>query len=149
MTCTVIQSNNATYIGKQFTVDKKQVQIGSFFGTKIPFNEVTNCKTDVNQHVTKGMAGTIGGAIVGGILTGGVGAVVGGLACGNNKVVTSRQVALEFQNNDWIVVEFGTGWTDDIFFKVVQEKFSSIIESPFGNTNTNNGKTNARIEPTF
>jgi hypothetical protein len=131
MACTVIQSNVSKYIGKQFTIDKKQVRLGSFFSDKIPYADVVNCKTDINQHITKGMAGTLGGAVVGGLLTGGVGAIVGGLACGNKKVVTSRQVALGFSNNDWIVIEFGTGWTDDIFFKVVQEKFSTVQASPF------------------
>ena len=127
----VIQSSNAKFVNKNFTIDKTNIKIGDFFTDKIPLDSVTNSKVEVNQHVGKSVGGTIGGAIVGGILTGGIGAIVGGMACGNNKIRTTKTASIEFGNKEWIIVEFGSGFIDDTFFNETQRLLGSFQLSPF------------------
>jgi hypothetical protein len=75
----VTQSNNPDYIGKEFCLNKKgTIDFGVWFGViKIQQDSITKVKIVMNQHVTKGAAGTLGGAAVGGLLCGGAGAIVG------------------------------------------------------------------------
>jgi hypothetical protein len=76
-------------------------------------------KIGVIQHDrvgTKGMAGSLGGAAIGGVLFGGFGAVVGAVATGN-KIEDFKNIAVKFTNGDWIVLENKGDWADKTVFK--------------------------------
>ena len=128
---TVIKSSNPKFLDKQFTCNKNGLYIGTIFKTTIELSSVTQVNTEINQHVGKGMLGTIGGAVVGGILTGGVGVLLGALACGNGKRRTTKLAAIEYGNKEWIVVDFEDGMLDNLFFKWLQRELASTLNSPF------------------
>jgi hypothetical protein len=145
----IIKSNNPKYIGatliwyaKDDTIKIKR----SFFFKKIvdeliPASDVTNFKImDPNEQRvgTKGMTGTLGTAAVGGLVFGGVGAIVGGMA-GGNKVehYSKTDVAIQFANGDWAVVQFDTskgmvGGLNRTIIDAWQRRFSAKQENPFG-----------------
>jgi hypothetical protein len=114
----ISNSNVAGAINGNFVFNKKLQQIcvekiGFFKKTMVllySIDEVVNFKVmdpNITQEKTKRAAGTIGGAIVGGVLTGGVGAIVGAMACGNSiKVSSTTDVALEFNDGNWIIIHF-------------------------------------------
>lgn len=131
-------------IGKTNVVNLKKP--GLFMNKTIlsySINDVKNFKVidpNVQKVGTKGALGTIGGAAVGGLLTGGVGAIVGGLA-GGNKVETysTTDVALEFNDGNWIVVHFDntndsdiTGRLNNLIITTLKQKLSQKLENPFG-----------------
>ena len=116
----ITNSSIPEIIGSDFWIDGKKncINLGKFrlfFADKIlasyPTNEVERFKVlDLNEQRvgTKSMLGTIGGAVVGGVLTGGAGAIVGGMATGNKKTkkFSTTDIALEFSDGNWIVVRY-------------------------------------------
>ena len=130
---TIVHSNNSEFLGQHFLYNqrKNRIEIGTIFTTKLSLDDVTRTKITSSQETIKGALGTVGVAAVGGLLFGGAGAVVGGLAGGNKKRASTTQVAFEFNNGTWIVVEYGTGWMDSIFLKEIIAKYSSSVDSPF------------------
>ena len=128
----VTQSNNPEIIGKDYVLNKKgTIDFGVWFATKIPQDSVIKVKAIVNQHITKGAGGTLGGAAVGGLLFGGAGAIVGGLAGGNNKTTRTREIAFQLNDNTWFIVEFTNGFVDDIMFDLTQKRYAPMMSSPF------------------
>jgi hypothetical protein len=131
-------------IGKTNVVNLKKP--GFFVNKTIlsySINDVKNFKVidpNVQQVGTKGALGTIGGAAVGGLLTGGIGAIVGGLAGGNNiETFSTTDVALEFNDGNWIVVHFDntndkdiTGRLNNLIITTLKQKLSQKLENPFG-----------------
>jgi len=89
-------------------------------------NDVKNFKVmDPNVHKvgTKGAMGTVGGAAIGGLLTGGVGAVVGGMAGGNTiKTFSNTDIALEFNDGNWVVVHFDNTNNEDMVGRLKDRK---------------------------
>ena len=92
--------------------------------------DIKQCKMveDSDQVVSKkGMGGTLAGAAVGGLLTGGFGAIVGGLAAGNgHKNVRKAQFAVEFTDGEFIVLELYS--KGDMLGKVLQTTFNGFVK---------------------
>ena len=92
--------------------------------------DIKQCKmiSDSDQVVSsKGMGGTLAGAAVGGLLTGGFGAIVGGLATGNgHKNVRKAQFAVEFNDGEFIVLELYS--KGDMLGKVLQTTFNGFVK---------------------
>ncbi len=131
------------YLAKTDTINLKKQ---GFFKNKIILSykatDVKNFKVlDSNVHKigTKGTAGTIAGAAVGGILTGGIGAIVGGMASGNKVETTSTtDCALEMNDGNWIVVHFANtndedfiGRCNNAIIDALKKRFSHNLVSPF------------------
>ena len=142
----IVKSNNPAFIGKTMLYRKKTdtAEIGGGWfsqATIHPASEVTNFKIiDPNEQyvATKGMGGTLGTAAVGGLLFGGVGAIVGGLAGGNKVQAFSKtHVALQFSNGDWVVVEYDTaagtmiGPINKVIINAWQKRYAEKQISPF------------------
>jgi outer membrane lipoprotein SlyB len=94
---------------------------------------------NVQKVSTKGTAGTLAGAALGGILTGGVGAIVGSMAHGNKiETFSSTEMAFEFNDGNWIVVKFANtndediiGSLNNVIINILKKRFSQTIASPF------------------
>ena len=146
----IIKSNNQQYIGKQIVLHSKKdhIQIGGgFFSKGIIFsaNDVSDFKLidPEQQHVsTKGIGGTLGTGAIGGLMFGGAGAVLGGLAGGNKvKQFGKTHVALQFSNNDWVVIEYDTsdgvvGWTSKLLIEAWQKRYAEKQDNPFSTKET-------------
>ena len=114
MSVTITQSNKKDYIGRDFLfhLKKDQIIIGNKIlgmGKKfeISCNDVKEFKVlDENSNPIKETSGLkkTGGAIVGGFLTGGVGAIIGAMVTGN-KTRKDLKINLGFKlkNKDWFV----------------------------------------------
>ncbi len=145
----VIQSNDSDIIGKEFLYNHKKgiIQFGThgLFKFKsvldFPCDSVLEVKELDNQHNsagTKSMLGTVGGAAVGGLLTGGIGAIVGGMASGN-KVETSSltRIGIKFDEGTWAIFEADTssstvvGRLGKVVLENIFKKFSSKTVCPF------------------
>ena len=95
MSITITQSNQKDYIGRDFTFHLKKDKI--FIGNKIlgmgkkfeiSCNDVKEFKVlDENSKPIKETSALkkTGGAVVGGLLTGGVGAIIGAMVTGNKQ----------------------------------------------------------------
>lgn len=145
----VIQSNESDIVGKEFVFNFKKdiVQFGSHGFLKFksvldfPCDSVLEVKELDNQHNsagTKSMLGTVGGAAVGGLLTGGIGAIVGGMASGNNVEKSSlTRIGIKFDEGTWAVIEVDTssstmvGRLNKGTVEAVFKKFSSKTICPF------------------
>ena len=108
---TITKASKADWIGKGFHFNKKKDTIvigGMFFGqTLIPCKDIKEFKVldeKASKTSKKKAVGTVGGAVVGGILTGGLGAIIGGLA-GGNKTEKGLKIDLGFKmkSKDWFV----------------------------------------------
>ena len=142
----VIKSNNPAYISKNLVYRKSTdaVEIGGGLFSKatiLSASDVTDFKIiDPNaQHVgTKSLGGSLGTAAVGGLLFGGVGAIVGGIAGGNKvKEFAKTHVALQFNTGDWVVIEYDTargtmiGSINRTLVDVWQKRYAEKQVSPF------------------
>lgn len=147
----IINSNMSEVIGGSFELTGRTGIINlkkpGFFKNKTvssySVNDVTNFKVmnpNVQKVSTKGAVGTIGGAAVGGLLTGGFGAVVGGLASGNNiETFSTTDVALEFADGNWVVVHFDNtneeefqGRLNSFIITTLKQRFAHLATNPFG-----------------
>jgi len=62
---------------------------------------------------TKGTGGSLGSAALGGAIFGGVGAVVGSIA-GGNEIEEFKNIAIKFTDGEWVVVEAEKGKKGEI-----------------------------------
>jgi hypothetical protein len=67
---------------------------------------------------TKGAAGSLGGAAVGGLLFGGFGAVVGAVA-GGNKVEEFKNICIVFTDGEWVVVTSEKGFVSETGYQAL------------------------------
>ena len=137
----VINSNNTKNIGQDFVYNAKKngVQFGAWFPTFYnKIEDITNFKIlDENHTGQTGAMGKLAGAGVGGLAFGGAGAVVGALVGTGNKMIKIKQLAVEFNNKDWIQIEFEDRWADNfilkMFLEAIQETCGVEQASPFAN----------------
>ena len=149
MTITITQSNQKDYIGRDFSFHLKKDKIiighkilGMGKKFEISCNDVKEFKVlDENSksiNETSGLKKT-GGAVVGGLLTGGVGAIIGAMVSGN-KTRKDLKINLGFKlkNKDWFVatleVDDKEGFTGGIWTGVVEsviKRFAVKSEAPF------------------
>ena len=145
----ITQSNKKEYIGRQFVFNRKKdilvigwkaLGIGEEF--KIPCEDVKEFKVlDENSKeikTTSAMKKT-GGAVVGGLLTGGVGAIVGALVSGNKtKKDLKINLGFKLKNKDWFIAtldvddkESITGGMFKMILDEVIKRFAVKSEAPF------------------
>ena len=131
------------YIAKTDTINLKKPgwfknkTIMSYTGADVKTFKVMD--PNVQKVSTKGTAGTIAGAAVGGILTGGVGALVGGMASGNKvETFSSTEIGVEFNDGNWAMVKFAntndddfTGRINNLIITALKKRFSQTLEKPF------------------
>ena len=131
------------YIAKTDSINLKKQ---GFFKNKIIMSyNATDVKKfkvlnpNVQKVGTKGTVGTVAGAAVGGILTGGVGAIVGGMAGGNQIETTSTtDCAFEMNDGNWVVIHFSNtndedfvGRCSNVIIDAYKKRFSSNLVNPF------------------
>jgi hypothetical protein len=149
MSINITQSNKKEYIGKGFLFHRKKDQI--IIGNKvlgmgkkfeISCKDVKEFKL-LDQHSkpikeTSALKKT-GGAVVGGLLTGGVGAIIGAMVTGN-KIRKDLKINLGFKlkNKDWFIVTLEVddknSLTGGLFKGVIEsviERFSVKSKAPF------------------
>ena len=149
MSITITQSNQKDYIGRDFLfhLKKDKIVIGNKIlgmGKKfeISCNDVKEFKVlDENSKPIKESSALkkTGGAVVGGLLTGGIGAIIGAIITGN-KTRKDLKINLGFKlkNKDWFVatleVDDQNSLTGGIWKNVIEEivkRFSVKSEAPF------------------
>ena len=149
MSITITQSNKKDYIGRDFLFHFKRDQIiigGTFLGMgkkfEISCNDVKEFKVlDENSKSIKETSGLkkTGGAVVGGLLTGGVGAIIGAMVSGN-KTRKDLKINLGFKlkNKDWFIatleVDDKDSFLGGVWKKVIEsviKRFSVKSEAPF------------------
>jgi len=149
MSVTITQSNKKDYIGRDFSFHLKKDKIiighkvlGMGKKFEISCNDVKEFKVlDENSksiNETSGLKKT-GGAVVGGLLTGGVGAIIGAMVSGN-KTRKDLKINLGFKlkNKDWFIVTLDVDDKNSLtggFLKGVIEsvikRFSVKSKAPF------------------
>ena len=145
----ITQSNKKEYIGKDFIFNnrKDKIVIGwKVFGVgknfEIACDDVKEFKVlDENSKALKTTSAMkkAGGAVVGGLLTGGVGAIIGALISGNNtKKNLKINLGLKLKNKDWFIVtldvddvESFSGGIDKSIVEEVLKRFAVKSEAPF------------------
>ena len=121
-------------------IGSKVLGIGKKY--EIPCKDVKDFKIlDENSktlHSTSALK-KAGGAVVGGVLTGGIGAIVGAMISGN-KTKKDLKVNLGFKlaNKDWFIAtistdnkESFTGGITEIILEAIVKRFSVKSEAPF------------------
>ena len=149
MSITITQSNKKDYIGRDFLfhLKKDQIIIGNKIlgmGKKfeISCNDVKEFKVlDENSNPIKETSGLkkTGGAIVGGFLTGGVGAIIGAMVTGNTTRKDLKiNLGFKLKNKDWFIATLevddknsllGGVWKNVI--EAVIKRFAIKSEAPF------------------
>ena len=149
MSVTITQSNKKDYIGRDFSfhlkkdkiiIGHKVLDMGKKF--EISCNDVKEFKVlDENSksiNETSGLKKT-GGAVVGGLLTGGVGAIIGAMVSGN-KTRKDLKINLGFKlkNKDWFVATLQVDNKDSLtgglltgVIESVIKRFAFKSEAPF------------------
>ena len=145
----ITQSNKKEYIGKDFIFNnrKDKIVIGwKVFGIgknfEIACDDVKEFKVlDENSKALKTTSAMkkAGGAVVGGLLTGGVGAIIGALISGNNtKKNLKINLGFKLKNKDWFIatldvddVESFSGGIDKSIIEEVLKRFAVKSEAPF------------------
>ena len=149
MPLTITQSNKKDYISRDFIFNtrKDKIVIGwKVFGIgknfEIACEDVIEFKVlDENSKSFKTSSALkkTGGAVVGGLLTGGVGAIIGAMISGN-KTTEDLKINLGFKlkNKDWFIArldiedkESFTGGMEKSVIEEVVKRFSTKSEAPF------------------
>jgi hypothetical protein len=149
MPLTITQSNKKDYISRDFIFNtrKDKIVIGwKVFGIgknfEIACEDVIEFKVlDENSKSFKTSSALkkTGGAVVGGLLTGGVGAIIGAMISGN-KTTKDLKINLGFKlkNKDWFIAtldiedkESFTGGMEKSVIEEVVKRFSTKSEAPF------------------
>jgi outer membrane lipoprotein SlyB len=132
------------FVGKTKTINlKKYGFLKNKTVSSYSVSDVKNFKgmdPNVQKVGTKGAMGTVGGAAVGGLLTGGVGAIVGGMAGGNTiKTFSTTDIALEFNDGNWVVVHFDNtnnedvvGRLNNVIIDALKQELAQKATNPFG-----------------
>src|SRR6056300_880418 len=149
MPLTITQSNKKEYIGKDFIFNngKDKIIIGlKIFGIgknfEIPCKDVNEFKLlDENSKPFKTSSALkkTGGAVVGGLLTGGVGAIIGAMISGNKtKKDLKINLGFKLKNKDWFVLTLAEDDKNSMTAKLtkfvvdnVVKRFSVKSEAPF------------------
>ena len=136
MTITITQSNQKDYIGRDFSFHLKKDKIiighkilGMGKKFEISCNDVKEFKIlDENSksiNETSGLKKT-GGAVVGGLLTGGVGAIIGAMVSGNKTRKDLKiNIGFKLKNKDWFVATLDVDNKDSLTGRI----FNGVIES--------------------
>ena len=149
MSLKITQSNKKEYIGKECSFDggKDKIIIGiTWFGLgkqlEIPCDDVIEFKVldeDSKPIQETSALGKAGGAVVGGLLTGGAGAIVGAMISGN-KTKKNLKINLGFklENKDWFILtldiddkEDWSGKFDKAMLEEITKRFAVKSEAPF------------------
>ena len=149
MSLKITQSNKKEYIGKECSFDggKDKIIIGiTWFGLgkqlEIPCDDVIEFKVldeDSKPIQETSALGKAGGAVVGGLLTGGAGAIVGAMISGN-KTKKNLKINLGFklENKDWFILtldiddkEDWIGKFDKAMLEEITKRFAVKSEAPF------------------
>ena len=93
----------------------------------------------LNTTKKKSAGGTIGGAVVGGLLTGGAGAIIGAMLGGNKKIKDAKiDLGFKLKNGDWFVATFKTddaeSFTSSMYkiaLEAIIKRFAKVTEAPF------------------
>jgi len=132
------------FVGKTRTINlKKYGFLKNKTVSSYSVSDVKNFKVmdpNIQKVGTKGAMGTVGGAAIGGLLTGGVGAVVGGMAGGNTiKTFSTTDIALEFNDGNWVVVHFDNtnnedvvGRLNNLIIDTLKQELAQKAANPFG-----------------
>ena len=99
----------------------------SYTGEQISSVEVIG----LDRVGTKGATGSLGGAAVGALAFGGVGAIVGSVA-GGNKVQQFQNIGIKFEDGNWLVVaNEGKGFVASSQFQRLMKLAGSKNACPF------------------
>ena len=149
MPLTITQSNKKDYISRDFLFNarKDKIVIGwKVFGVgknfEIACDDVKEFKVlDENSKPfkTSSVLKKTGGAVVGGLLTGGVGAIIGAMITGNKtKKDLKINLGFKLKNKDWFIAtldvedkESFTGGMEKTVIEEVIKRFSVKSEAPF------------------
>lgn len=145
----ITQSNQEDYILRDFTFHEKKDSL--IIGTKIfgmgteyliPCDEVIEFKVldeDSKPIQETSALGKAGGAVVGGLLTGGAGAIVWAMISGN-KTKKDYKINLGFKlkNKDWFVLTISeddknsmSGTITQVIVTQIIQRFATKSEAPF------------------
>ena len=149
MSITITQSNQKDYIGRDFLfhLKKDKIVIGNKIlgmGKKfeISCNDVKEFKVlDENSKPIKESSALkkTGGAVVGGLLTGGVGAIIGAMVSGNKTRKDLKiNIGFKLKNKDWFVTTLDVDNKDSLtgglltgVIESVIKRFAVKSEAPF------------------
>ena len=149
MPLTITQSNKKDYISRDFifnarkdkiVIGWKVLGIGKNF--EIACDDVKEFKVlDENSKPFKTSSALkkTGGALVGGLLTGGVGAIIGAMITGNKtKKDLKINLGFKLKNKDWFIAKLDiedkesfTGGMEKSVIEEVIKRFSVKSEAPF------------------
>ena len=145
----ISQSNKEDYIGREFLFNKRKniISIGNKIlgmGKKyeISCKNVKEFKVlDQNSKPIKetSILKKTGGAVVGGVLTGGIGAIIGAMITGNNTRKDLKiNLGFKLKNKDWFIatleVENKDSLLGGVWKKIIEaiiKRFSVKSEAPF------------------
>ena len=145
----ITQSNKKEYIGKECSFDggKDKIIIGiTWFGLgkqlEIPCDDVIEFKVldeDSKPIQETSALGKAGGAVVGGLLTGGAGAIVGAMISGNKtKKDIKINLGFKLKNKDWFVLTLAEDDKNSMGATLMQavvtviiKRFATKSEAPF------------------
>ena len=145
----ISQSNKEDYIGREFLFNKRKdiISIGNKIlgmGKKyeISCKDVKEFKVlDQNSKPIKetSILKKTGGAVVGGVLTGGIGAIIGAMITGNNTRKDLKiNLGFKLRNKDWFIatleVENKDSLLGGVWKKIIEaiiKRFSVKSEAPF------------------
>ena len=145
----ISQSNKEDYIGREFLFNKRKdiISIGNKIlgmGKKyeISCKDVKEFKVlDQNSKPIKetSILKKTGGAVVGGVLTGGIGAIIGAMITGNNTRKDLKiNLGFKLKNKDWFIatleVENKDSLLGGVWQKIIEaiiKRFSVKSEAPF------------------
>ena len=139
MSLTITQSNKEDYIHRDFSFHAKKDLI--IIGTKIlgmgkkyeiPCDDVIEFKVldeDSKPIQETSALGKAGGAVVGGLLTGGVGAIVGAMISGNKtKKDLKINLGFKLENKDWFILTLDIDDKEDWYGKFCKAMLEEIIK---------------------
>ncbi|NFD87604.1 SHOCT domain-containing protein [Clostridium botulinum] len=144
-----INNNNLCFAGinymdniKRFEIPKKN--INSFFRQGDVYNEVK-----ISEGNMEGGGSSISGAIIGGVIAGGAGAIIGSRKKIKSKEINSeniridkRQTILEYMENEEYKYLFFNSYAYDILIKLIPEKEFQLVKQRGENTNNFNHTNN-------
>ena len=149
MSLKITQSNQEDYILRNCAFDEKKdsLIIGTkIFGMgteyKIPCDDVIEFKVldeDSKPIQETSSLGKAGGAVVGGLLTGGAGAIVGAMISGNKtKKDIKINLGFKLKNKDWFVLTLAEDDKNSMGATLMQavvtviiKRFATKLEAPF------------------